>query len=90
EQFSTEIKPPPVVTPGTLVAEPYSWKSLVTGQPILRLKTTGTKAAMLSLPAGRHVLKFMMSSNLGHHVHMCSTANFTFGDEETIMPMLTA
>ncbi|KAH9519394.1 hypothetical protein Btru_075440, partial [Bulinus truncatus] len=90
DQFPSDVKSAPPVTPGTLVAEPYSWKSLVTGQPILRLKTTGTKAAMLSLPAGRHVLRLMMSSTLGHHVQMCSTANFTFGDEETIMPMLTA
>ncbi|XP_035827266.1 androglobin [Aplysia californica] len=84
-----EQKPPPPVQPGTLVAEPYSWKSLVTGQPILRLRTTGTKSAVLTLPPGRHVLRFMMSSPLGHHVHMCSTVNFVFGDEETVMPQLT-
>ncbi|KAK7107724.1 hypothetical protein V1264_015593 [Littorina saxatilis] len=84
-----EHAPPPPVTPGTLVAEPYSWKSLVTGQPILRLRTTGTRAAVLSLPAGRHVLRFMMTAPLGYHVHMCSTVNFVFGDEETVMPQLT-
>ncbi|KAL8581512.1 hypothetical protein ACOMHN_042905 [Nucella lapillus] len=81
--------PPPPVTPGTLVAEPYSWKSLVTGQPILRLRTTGTRAAVLSLPAGRHVLRFMMTAPLGYHVQMCSTVSFVFGDEETVMPQLT-
>ena len=37
----------------------------------------------------RHVLKFMMTSPLGYHVHMCSTVNFVFGDEETVMPQLT-
>ena len=37
---------------GLLVAEPYSWKSLVTGQPVLRIRTTGTKAAVLVLPPG--------------------------------------
>lgn len=84
-----EQAPPPPVTPGTLVAEPHSWKSLVTGQPILRLRTTGTRAAVLSLPAGRHVLRFMMTAPLGYHIHMCSTANFVFGDEETVMPQLT-
>ncbi|GFS08049.1 androglobin-like [Elysia marginata] len=89
ESVAGEQKPPPPVTPGTLVAEPYSWKSLVTGQPILRLRTTGTKSAVLSLPPGRHVLRFMMTSPLGHHVHMCSTVNFVFGDEETVMPQLT-
>ncbi|CAG2214037.1 Androglobin [Mytilus edulis] len=80
--------PPPPVTPGTLVAEPYSWKSLVTGQPILRLRTTGNRAAVLSLPPGRHVLRFMMSSPLGHTVHLCSTIPFVFGDEESVMKEL--
>ena len=41
--------PPPF---GVLVAEPYSWKSLVTGQPCLRIKTTGVKAAVMTLPPG--------------------------------------
>ncbi|CAC5378198.1 Androglobin [Mytilus coruscus] len=80
--------PPPPVNPGTLVAEPYSWKSLVTGQPILRLRTTGNRAAVLSLPPGRHVLRFMMSSPLGHTVHLCSTIPFVFGDEESVMKEL--
>ena len=40
------------VQPGLLTAEEYSWKSLVTGQPILRLRTTATKAAVLTLPEG--------------------------------------
>ena len=31
----------------------------------------------------------MMTAPLGYHVHMCSTVNFVFGDEETVMPKLT-
>ncbi|XP_046325515.2 androglobin-like isoform X6 [Haliotis rufescens] len=80
---------PVPVHPGTLVAEPYSWKSLVTGQPILRLRTTASRAAVLSLPAGRHVLRFMMTGPLGYHVHLCSATQFVFGDEETVMSQLT-
>jgi hypothetical protein len=38
--------------PGSLIAEIYSWKSLSIGQPILRLHTTATKAALLTLPPG--------------------------------------
>ncbi len=38
--------------PGLLVAEPYSWKSLIVGNPILRIRTTSTKAAALTLPPG--------------------------------------
>ncbi|XP_022081747.1 androglobin-like [Acanthaster planci] len=74
--------------PGLLVAEPYSWKSLVVGQPILRIRTTSTKAAALTLPPGRHVLRFTMSAPLGYHVHLCSTVPFVYGDEETVMTHL--
>jgi hypothetical protein len=42
--------------PGSLIAEVYSWKSLSLGQPILRLHTTATKAALLTLPPGYIVL----------------------------------
>ncbi|XP_077977911.1 androglobin-like isoform X2 [Glandiceps talaboti] len=77
------------VSPGLLVAEPYSWKSLVVGQPILRIRSTSTRAAALSLPPGRHVLRFMMNAPLGYHIHLCSTVNFVFGDEETVMTYLT-
>jgi len=38
--------------PGLLVAEPFSWKSLVTGDPLLRIRTTGTRSCMLCLPEG--------------------------------------
>jgi len=31
-----------IVPSGLLVVEQYTWKSLVTGQPVLRIKTTGS------------------------------------------------
>jgi len=42
------------VTPqtGTSLVEIHSWKSLVVGQPILRIHTTATKASPLTLPPG--------------------------------------
>ncbi|XP_056423285.1 androglobin isoform X2 [Hyla sarda] len=73
---------------GILTAEQFSWKSLVNGPVILKLHTYVTKAAMISLPPGRHVLRFTASSPLGHHIHLCSTVPFVFGDEETVMPYL--
>ncbi|CAI9740823.1 androglobin-like [Octopus vulgaris] len=75
----------PSLQPGQLVVEPYSWKSLVIGQPILMLRTTATRAVTLTLPPGRHVLKFMMTSPLGYSIHLSSDSPFIFGDEETIM-----
>lgn len=76
-------------TQGRLVAEPYSWKSLVTGQPILRICTTGTRASVLVLPPGRHVLRFLVQAPHGYHVEMASQTAFVYGDEDTVMACLT-
>ncbi|XP_073483922.1 androglobin isoform X3 [Aquarana catesbeiana] len=73
---------------GLLIAEKFSWKRLLYGPVVLKLNTYGTKSSVISLPPGRHVLHFTASSPLGHHIHLCSTVPFVFGDEETIMPYL--
>uniref|UniRef100_A0A4W3IEI0 Uncharacterized protein n=1 Tax=Callorhinchus milii TaxID=7868 RepID=A0A4W3IEI0_CALMI len=74
---------------GLLLAEPYSWTSLITNAPILHMRTYATKSVMLMLPEGRHVLRFIPSSPLGHHIQLCSTVSFTFGEEETILSNLS-
>lgn len=74
---------------GHLMAEPYSWKSLVTGQPVLRLHTTAIRSSYVTLPPGRHVLKFVINAPTGYHVNIVSNTKFSFGDEEEIMPKLT-
>ena len=38
--------------PTLLTAEEYQWDTVVAGQPLLKIKTTGTKAAALCLPPG--------------------------------------
>ncbi|XP_068698412.1 androglobin-like isoform X1 [Montipora foliosa] len=86
--IAADDKPVPP-TPGRLVAEPYSWKSLVTGQPILRICTTGTKASVLNLPPGRHVLRFLLQAPHGYHVEMASQTPFVYGDEDAVMACLT-
>lgn len=48
----SEPAPKEPLQPGVLIAEPFSWKSLVTGQPVMRLRTTGTRASVLCLPEG--------------------------------------
>jgi len=55
---------------------------------VLRIRSTANRTAALSLPAGRHVLKFNMSAPLGYYVKIVSTTEFTFGDEEDVMPKL--
>uniref|UniRef100_UPI0037E8966F androglobin n=1 Tax=Semicossyphus pulcher TaxID=241346 RepID=UPI0037E8966F len=72
-----------------LIAQPYSWKSLQSQLPLLTIKSTSSKAAMLNLPPGRQVLSFHTKAALGYHVHLCSKTPFIFGDEETIMSNLT-
>ncbi|XP_006797304.1 androglobin [Neolamprologus brichardi] len=72
-----------------LIAVPHSWTSLQSQLPVLSIKTTSTKAAVLNLPSGRHVLCIHINAALGYHVHLCSETPFIFGEEETIMPHLT-
>ncbi|XP_026196445.1 androglobin [Anabas testudineus] len=72
-----------------LIAQPHSWKSLKSHLPVLTIKTTSSKAAILNLPPGRHVLSFHTRVALGYHIHLCSKKPFIFGDEETIMSQLT-
>ncbi|CAK6961915.1 LOW QUALITY PROTEIN: androglobin [Scomber scombrus] len=71
-----------------LLAQPYSWKNLQSQLPVLTIKTTSSKAVMLSLPPGRHVLSIHTKAALGYHLHLCSKTRFIFGDEETIMSNL--
>ncbi|CAH2252749.1 androglobin isoform X2 [Pelobates cultripes] len=73
---------------GLLTVEQYTWKNLLTGPVVLKIHTYATKATIINLPPGRHVLRFTASSPLGHHIHLCSTVPFVFGDEETVMPYL--
>ncbi|XP_056150126.1 androglobin [Lampris incognitus] len=74
---------------GVLLAQPHSWKSLQSQLPVLCIKTTSSKAALLSLPPGRHVLCIHAQAALGYNIHLYSMEPFIFGDEETIMPHLT-
>ena len=37
---------------GTLVAQPFSWRSLQTNLPVLRIATTGIRGTTLTLPPG--------------------------------------
>ncbi|XP_037606049.1 androglobin isoform X2 [Sebastes umbrosus] len=74
--------------PAVLIAQAYSWKSLQSQLPLVTIKTTFSKAAVLNLPPGRHVLSFHTKAALGYHVHLCSKTPFIFGDEETIMSHL--
>lgn len=40
------------ITAGSLIVEPYSWKSVQSDKSVLRLTTTGTKGTTVTLPPG--------------------------------------
>ncbi|CAJ1078450.1 androglobin isoform X2 [Xyrichtys novacula] len=72
-----------------LIAQPYSWISLQSQLPLLTIKSSSSKAAMLNLPPGRHVLSIHTKARLGYHIHLCSRTSFILGEDETIMAHLT-
>ncbi|CAF2133241.1 unnamed protein product [Rotaria magnacalcarata] len=76
---------------GSLIAEIHSWKSVVMGQPILRLRTTATKAALLTVPPGRHVIKFTNTSPLAFNLQLLSDTNdFMLVDEDQLLNKITS
>ncbi|XP_063164994.1 androglobin [Candoia aspera] len=77
-----------VIPKGLLMVESFSWKHLSPGQLILKIHTYATKAAVISLPAGRHVLLFTASSPIGHNIHLCSMVPCVFGEEDIVLPNL--
>ncbi|XP_043855514.1 androglobin [Dromiciops gliroides] len=79
-------KDSPAVEPGLLTAETFTWKSLTQRNLVLKIHTYATKAAMIRLPVGRHMLLFTAHSPVGHHIHLCSMVSFIFGEEDVVMP----
>ncbi|XP_061480044.1 androglobin isoform X3 [Rhineura floridana] len=77
-----------IMPKGLLMVESFSWKNLAPGQLILKIHTYATKAAVISLPAGRHVLLFTASSPIGHHIFLCSLVPCVFGEEDIVLPNL--
>ncbi|KFV66032.1 Androglobin, partial [Dryobates pubescens] len=76
------------VSKGTLMVERFSWKCVTPGELVLKMHTSATKATVLNLPLGRHILLFTVSSAIGHHIHLCSTVPCVFGEEDTVLPSL--
>lgn len=85
---SGEEKKESSTRPGSLTAKPFSWKSIVSELPVVQIQTTASKAVLLSLPPGRHVLHVHTSASFAVHLHFCSMSPFVLGDEETVMPHL--
>ncbi|XP_058522922.1 androglobin isoform X1 [Ochotona princeps] len=79
-------KDSPPVEPGLLTGETFSWKSLKPRTLVLKIHTYATKAAMIRLPIGRHMLLFTAHSPVGHSIHICGMVTFVVGDEDVVMP----
>ena len=52
DDAKSEVEEPKRTQPALLIVEEYQWDTVVAGQPLLTIKTTGTKAAALCLPPG--------------------------------------
>ncbi|XP_064303063.1 androglobin [Phalacrocorax carbo] len=76
------------ISKGVLIVEHFSWKCVTPGKLVLKMHTSSTKATVLNLPVGRHVLLFTVSSPIGHHIHLCSMVPCVFGEEDAVMPGL--
>uniref|UniRef100_A0A672TIZ1 Androglobin n=1 Tax=Strigops habroptila TaxID=2489341 RepID=A0A672TIZ1_STRHB len=76
------------ISKGVLTVERFSWKCVTPGELLLKMHTSATKATVLNLPVGRHILLFTVSSPIGHHIHLCSMVPCVFGEEDTVIPCL--
>ncbi|XP_058163591.1 androglobin isoform X3 [Dasypus novemcinctus] len=79
-------KDSPPIEPGLLTAETFSWRSLKLRNLVLKIHTYATKAAVLRLPVGRHMLIFTVHAPIGHAIHICSMVSFVVGDEDVVLP----
>ncbi|KAF5926438.1 hypothetical protein HPG69_013743, partial [Diceros bicornis minor] len=79
-------KDSPPLEPGLLIAETVSWKSLKPRNLVLKIHTYATKAAIIRLPVGRHMLLFTAYSPFGHSINICSMVTFVMGDEDAVLP----
>ncbi|XP_054135004.1 androglobin [Melozone crissalis] len=73
---------------GVLRIEYFSWKSVAPGELVLKMHTSATKATIVNLPVGRHILLFAVACPMGHHIQLCTTVPCVFGEEDAVMPAL--
>eukprot|EP00075_Anas_platyrhynchos_P020871 XP_027310124.1 androglobin isoform X3 [Anas platyrhynchos] len=78
----------PSTSKATLMVEHFSWKCAAPGELVLKMRTYATKATVLNLPVGRHILLFTVSSPIGYHIHLCSMVPCVFGEEDAVIPSL--
>uniref|UniRef100_U3KF62 Androglobin n=1 Tax=Ficedula albicollis TaxID=59894 RepID=U3KF62_FICAL len=73
---------------GVLRVEYFSWKSVTPGELLLKMHTSATKANVVNLPVGRHILLFRVTCPIGHHIHLCTMVPCVFGEEDAVIPSL--
>ncbi|XP_053829227.1 androglobin isoform X2 [Vidua macroura] len=73
---------------GVLRVEYFSWKTVTPGELVLKMHTSATKATVVNLPVGRHILLFTVTCPIGHHIQLCTMVPCVFGEEEAVMPAL--
>uniref|UniRef100_H0XP93 Globin domain-containing protein n=1 Tax=Otolemur garnettii TaxID=30611 RepID=H0XP93_OTOGA len=85
-EYGALTKDSPPIEPGLLMVEAISWKSLKPRNLVVKIHTYATKATMVRLPVGRHMLLFTAYSPVGHALNVCSMVTFVIGDEDVVLP----
>ncbi|KAL2792799.1 androglobin, partial [Daubentonia madagascariensis] len=85
-EYGALTKDSPPIEPGLLTVETIFWKSRKPRNLVLKIHTYATKATMLRLPVGRHMLLFTTYSPVGHSIQICSMVTFVIGDEDVVLP----
>ncbi|XP_045400491.1 androglobin isoform X2 [Lemur catta] len=85
-EYGALTKDSPPIEPGLLTVETISWKSLKPRNLVQKIHTYATKATVVRLPVGRHMLLFTACSPVGHSIHICSMVSFAIGDEDAVLP----
>ncbi|XP_053447366.1 androglobin isoform X2 [Nycticebus coucang] len=85
-EYGALTKDSPPIEPGLLMVETISWKSLKPRNLVVKIHTYATKATMVRLPVGRHMLLFTAYSPVGHAINVCSMVTFVIGDEDVVLP----
>nr|XP_030124030.3 androglobin isoform X2 [Taeniopygia guttata] len=73
---------------GVLRVEYFSWKSVTPGELVLKMRTSATKATVVNLPVGRHILLFTVTCPIGHNIQLCTMVPCVFGEEDAVIPAL--
>ncbi|CAH0553586.1 unnamed protein product [Brassicogethes aeneus] len=73
-----------------LAVQKYTWYDNKSEDILLKIRTIGTKTAILELPAGRHLFKLWIKSETPYICSILTDSSITIGNSEQIMMAMTS